>query len=33
MSFEPGETLRFSIMRRQRRETVEYTIPESGSQG
>jgi C-terminal processing protease CtpA/Prc len=32
MSFEPGETLRFSIMRRQRRETVEYTIPENGSQ-
>jgi S1-C subfamily serine protease len=33
MSFEPGETLRFSIMRRQRRETVEYTIPESDSRG
>jgi S1-C subfamily serine protease len=33
MSFEPGETLRFSVMRRQRRETVEYTIPQSGGQG
>jgi hypothetical protein len=28
MSFEPGETLRFSIMRRQRRENVEYTVPD-----
>jgi S1-C subfamily serine protease len=28
MSFEPGETLRFSVMRRQRRESVEYTIPD-----
>jgi S1-C subfamily serine protease len=33
MSFEPGETVTFSIMRRQRRESVEYTIPGSGSQG
>jgi len=28
MSFEPGETLELSIMRRQRRETIEYVIPE-----
>jgi C-terminal processing protease CtpA/Prc len=26
-SFEPGETLRMTIMRRQRRETVELTLP------
>jgi hypothetical protein len=31
MSFEPGETLRFSIMRRQRRESIEYTIPGGGN--
>jgi S1-C subfamily serine protease len=31
MSFEPGETVTFSLMRRQRRETVEYRIPEAGS--
>lgn len=28
MSFEPGETLRFAIMRRERRQTLEYAIPE-----
>lgn len=33
MSFEAGETLRLSIMRRQRRETVEYAIPGNSSQG
>jgi S1-C subfamily serine protease len=27
MSFEPGETVTFSLMRRQRRETIEYRIP------
>ncbi len=26
-SFEPGETVEFSIMRRQRRDTLEYEIP------
>ena len=33
MSFEPGETITFAIMRRQRRETVEYVIPASRSEG
>jgi S1-C subfamily serine protease len=28
MSFEPGETLQFAIMRQQRRQTLEYAIPE-----
>lgn len=28
-SFEPGETLRLSIMREQRRETLEFTLPEN----
>ena len=27
MSFEPGETLTLTIMRRQRRETVDYVVP------
>jgi S1-C subfamily serine protease len=31
MSFEAGETLTFSVMRRQRRETVEYRIPGASS--
>jgi S1-C subfamily serine protease len=29
-SFEPGEMLRLSIMRRERRETLEITMPEPG---
>jgi len=33
MSFEPGETLTLAIMRRQRRETVEYVIPGSRTEG
>jgi S1-C subfamily serine protease len=33
MSFEPGETVSFSIMRRQRRETTQYVIPGDGSEG
>jgi C-terminal processing protease CtpA/Prc len=33
MSFEPGETLTFSIMRAQRRQTVEYVIPGNRSEG
>ena len=33
MSFESGETLRLSIMRRQRRETIEYVIPGNRSEG
>jgi S1-C subfamily serine protease len=32
-SFAPDETLRMTIMRRQRRETVEYTIPGVGQPG
>jgi S1-C subfamily serine protease len=31
MSFEPGETVTFSVMRRQRRESIEYTIPGGGN--
>jgi len=30
-SFEPGETIEFSLMRRGRRNSVEYTVPEGSS--
>ena len=33
MSFEPGETLTLAIMRRQRRESVEYVVPGSRIDG
>jgi C-terminal processing protease CtpA/Prc len=33
MSFEAGETLRLSIMRRERRQVIEYTIPAEGRAG
>jgi S1-C subfamily serine protease len=29
-SFEPGETLRLQIMRSQRRETLEFELPQRG---
>ena len=32
-SFEPGETVTFAIMRKQRRETVNYVIPGSRVEG
>jgi S1-C subfamily serine protease len=31
MSFEPGETITFSVMRRQRRESIEYRVPGASS--
>jgi S1-C subfamily serine protease len=31
-SFVPGETLEFSIMRRERRQSIQYAIPGRGSE-
>jgi S1-C subfamily serine protease len=31
-SFEPSETLRVAIMRHQKRQKLEYTLPDSASQ-
>jgi hypothetical protein len=30
-SFQPGETLKMTIMRKQRRETLEFKLPEEAA--